>query len=75
MAPTWKPMSGSGDTNGCGMSFRPSTGMGDTKTSLFLDAVTTGLACSLLLRLFLGCLDAFIDVVVIVGDAARILFL
>ena len=61
------------DTKGCGMSFRPSTCMGDTKASLLFDELTTGLVCStLLLLLFLGCLG----VLGVVGvDAATKLFL
>lgn len=57
--PPWKFMSVS-DTKGCDISFRPSTGIGDTNMSLLLDETTTGLVCStLLLLLFLDCLGVF----------------
>lgn len=63
-------------TKGCGISFVMSIGIGDTKTSLFLDMVTAGLVCSaLLLRLFFGCLGVFVVVVVVTDDAASVLFL
>lgn len=71
--PRWKFMSVS-DTKGCGMSFRPSTSMGDTKASLLFDELTTGLVCStLLLLLFLGCLGVF--GVVGVDGATKLFFL
>ena len=61
------------DTKGCGMSFRPSTGMGDIKTSILLDETTTGLVCStLLLLLFLDCLGVFGGVI---ADVVSMLFL
>ena len=70
-------MSIGGDTKGCGMSFRPSTGMGETKISLLLldETLTTGLVCStLLFLLFLACLGVFGGGVAVV-DAATKLFL
>jgi len=68
-------MSIGGDTKGCGMSFRPSKGMGETKISLLLldEALTTGLVCStLLFLLFLACLGVLGAVVV---DVVTMLFL